>query len=179
MLLRSSQKIHPRSSSTTELFERYAPAVFTFLKKRINSREDAEDMLLEIFTAVLENEQVHDWSDAEQRRWIWRVTRNKMVDAYRKSARVAQIPLEDAFDDIFTDEAHAPEQTALRGEEYTQLRAAIGTLPPLQQQVLTLRFVHEMRSADIAKQVGKSDGAVRVLLSRALNALRRVCSEKI
>lgn len=174
MLLRNNKKMHPKSSSTTELFQCYAPAVFTFLCQHISSREDVEDVLLDIFTAVLEHEHVHSWSESEQRRWVWRVTRNKMIDAYRKSSRVEQVPLEEVFDHLFADDAHAPEQTTLRGEEYAQLRTAIDALPPVQRTILTLRFVHDMRSAEIASHVGKSEGAVRVLLSRTLNVLRGV-----
>jgi RNA polymerase sigma factor (sigma-70 family) len=177
MRLRSNEMMHPRSSSTTELFQRYAPTVFTFLRQRISSREDAEDILLDIFTAVLENEHVHSWSEGEQHRWIWRVTKNKMIDAYRKSSRVTKVPLHDVFNDLLTDDAYAPEEIVLRGEEYVQLREAVSNLSPIQQTILKLRFVYEMRNAEIAARVGKSEGSVRVLLSRTLNTLRRFCKE--
>jgi RNA polymerase sigma factor (sigma-70 family) len=178
MRLKSKETTHPKSSSTTELFQRYGPAIFTFLCQHISSREDAEDILLDIFTAVLENEHVHSWLEDEQRRWIWRVTKNKMIDAYRKSSRMTKVPLQDEFDDVFTDETYAPEETLLRMEEYAQLRAAVDNLSPLQQKILKLRFVYEMHSAEIAARVGKSEGSVRVLLSRTLNALRSFSKEE-
>lgn len=177
MIVRSNEETHPEVSDATELFHRYAPPVFTFLRRHIVSREDAEDVLLDIFTAVLENKLICHWSENEQRRWIWRVARNKMIDAYRRSSRVAQVPLEDVFEDLFDDDKYTPEQTALRGETFTQLREAVGNLSPIQQTVLKLRFVHNLRSVEIASQVGKSEGAVRVLLSRALNVLRRIYKE--
>jgi RNA polymerase sigma-70 factor (ECF subfamily) len=177
MILNSNEEMLPDSSSITELFQRYAPAVFTYLQKHIKYREDAEDVLLDTFTAVIENRHILYWSEDEQRRWIWRVARNKMVDAYRKASRIAQVPLEDVLDDLFADDRLTPEQATLRSEEHDNLRQAMNTLPSIQQTVLKLRFVHGLRSGEIASQIGKSEGAVRTLLSRTLNVLRRIYKE--
>jgi RNA polymerase sigma factor (sigma-70 family) len=66
----------------------------------------------------------------------------------------------------------------LRGEEYTRLHAALQTLPRLQQMVLKLRFAGGLRSAEIATRVGKSEVAVRTIISRALNHLRQLYREE-
>jgi RNA polymerase sigma factor (sigma-70 family) len=67
---------------------------------------------------------------------------------------------------------------ALRTEEYARLHAALQQLSPLQREILTLRFVKNMRSAEVASVLGKSDGAVRMILSRTLNFLRTLYSDK-
>lgn len=50
----------PKATATnTQLFHRHAPAIFAFLRQQTSSREDAEDLLLEVFTAALEHKQLH------------------------------------------------------------------------------------------------------------------------
>jgi RNA polymerase sigma-70 factor (ECF subfamily) len=55
-----------------------------------------------------------------------------------------------------------------------RLQASIRQLPVLQQEVVRLRFVHDLRSAEIATILDKSEGAVRIMLSRALKLLRTI-----
>ena len=71
-----------------------------------------------------------------------------------------------------SDDLSAPEHIALREEAYGQLRAMIGQLPKLQQQVLQLRYEDGLRFMEIAVVLNKREDAVRKLLSRTLTALR-------
>jgi RNA polymerase sigma-70 factor (ECF subfamily) len=82
------------------------------------------------------------------------------------------VTLEQVAETLYTDEAHSPEGMALSHEEHTRLRALLQRLPPLQQQVISLRFVYGLRCDEIAKTLGKKEGAVRKLLWRAINLVR-------
>jgi DNA-directed RNA polymerase specialized sigma24 family protein len=55
-----------RKQTTTELFHRHAPAILAFLRQHMPSREDAEDLLLEVFAAVLEQERFGEMAETEQ-----------------------------------------------------------------------------------------------------------------
>jgi RNA polymerase sigma-70 factor (ECF subfamily) len=138
---------------------------------------DAEDILFEVFLAALEHEaDLVELAEDQQRAWLWTVARNRLIDAYRRKKRRPDVPLESITEMI--DQAHTPEQAALRGEEDEQVRRWIRTLPPQQQEVLTMRFTGEMRCAEIAAILQKNEGAVRTMLSRALNALRGLYHEE-
>jgi RNA polymerase sigma-70 factor (ECF subfamily) len=67
-----------------------------------------------------------------------------------------------------------PEHFALQQEEYDNLQAHLKSLSPLQQEVLQLRFRQDLRCSDIAVHLGKSEGAIKVMLSRTLNLLRNI-----
>lgn len=162
---------------TEALYHRHAPAIFAFLLQQSVSFEDAEDILLEVFTAALQFDQLGQLVEDQQRRWLWRITRNKLVDTYRRAQRRPIVPVDQVLDNLFADEHYAPEDTFLRQEEYNRLYAALQTLPPLQQGILRLRFVDELRTAQIAERVGKSEVAVRAMLSRAMNVLRKCYKE--
>ncbi|WP_040444253.1 RNA polymerase sigma factor [Ktedonobacter racemifer] len=109
---------------------------------------------------------------------IWKIARNKLVDAYRRNLRRPSSSIEQLQDDLFADDEQAPEQELLRLEEYAQLHAKLQKLPPLQRKILSLRFNHEMRSPQIASLVGKSEAAVRAIISRTLNQLRTLYREE-
>lgn len=162
----------------TRLYQQYAPAIFAYLRMHTTSREDAEDVLVDVFLAALESRYFLLLPEPAQRAWLWRVARNKTIDTFRK--RYAQhgqsyhIPLDDLAEALYLDEHFAPEQAVLREEEYAQLRLAISKLPEAQQQVLWLRFVSGLRCTNIAKVLGRREGTVRSLLSRALNLLRNI-----
>jgi len=160
------------------LYQRYAPGIFSYLHLHVHSREDAEDLLVDTFLAACESPSFNALSEDKQRFWLWRVVRNKVADYYRSPAHRPMANVDDLADALYADESHAPELLAERAEEYLQLRTQLQQLPWLQQQILRLRFVNDLTSADIANAVGKSDAAVRMMLSRTLNLLRSIYLKK-
>ncbi|WP_220204955.1 RNA polymerase sigma factor [Reticulibacter mediterranei] len=160
--------------AAAELYRLHAPSILAYLRMHTSSWEEAEDVLVDVFLAALEKENFGTLRESEQRSWLWRVARNKVIDAFRAAQRRQFQSLEDIAETVYDDDDLAPEQFALRQEEYHQLYASIQNLSALQQQVLRLRFVHELRCAEIATALGKSEAAVRMLLSRTLNLLRSI-----
>lgn len=160
------------------LYQRYAPAIFAYLRLHISIWEDAEDVLLEVFLAALEDDRLEAVPEDERLAWLRGVAHHKLVDYYRRHTRRPTAPLEALAEVVLADERLTPEASAIRQEERQRLRAAVGRLPTLQQQVLRLRFEEGLPSAEIAALLGKQDSAVRKLLSRTLNALRSLYQEK-
>jgi RNA polymerase sigma-70 factor (ECF subfamily) len=158
------------NSSDTDLYHRYAPVIFAYIYQHTVSREDAEDLTLEVFTAALERNNLSELPDSEKLRWLRRVAHNKLIDNYRRLKRRPVTTLEDAETYHFT--LPSPEHSALRQEEHQWLHRAIASLAPSQQVVLRLRFGNGLRFDEIAVMLNKREGAVRKLLSRALIALR-------
>lgn len=166
------------SSPEAALYDRYAHSIFAYLRLHVTSREDAEDLTLEVFTAAVEHNNLVDLLEKEQLTWLRKVAHHKLVDAYRRANRHPAITLERVAETIYDDERRSPEQTALRHEEYQQLYSTISTLPVLQQQILQLRFGHSLRFADIAILLDKREAAVRQLLSRTLTLLRTIYNQQ-
>ena len=156
------------------LYQRYAPEFLLYIRRHVPSQEDAEDMLLEVFMAALENPRFSEMSEREQLAWLQRVARNKYIDFYRRSTRRLSIPLEDVQDQLHDKDGHAPELVALNHEEHALLHTHLASLPGIQQQVVHLRFAEGLRCPEIARRLNKSDGAIRTMLSRVLNLLRNI-----
>lgn len=164
----------PDTKDVAALYRQYAPALFAYLVQHTLSEENAEDILVEVFLAALQSKPFALLPEKAKIAWLWRVARNKMVDAYRLAKRRSSVPIESMAEKMLDDEASDPVQLALRQEEYERLQKHLKLLSPLQQKVLQLRFRQDMRCADIAAQLGKKEGAIKVMLSRSLNFLRNV-----
>lgn len=165
-------------AALADLYQRHVYTLLSFIRRYVSTREDAEDVLLEVFLAAMERNALMGLSEGEQLAWLRRVAHNKCIDLYRRSVRRPAIPLESALDTLYEDEEQAPEQIALRTEEYALLRDSLVHLPEQQQAVLRLRFADGLRSPEIARRLNKSEGSVRMLLSRSLNHLRQVYEQK-
>jgi RNA polymerase sigma factor (sigma-70 family) len=161
-------------SPLTALYRAHAPGLFSYARRHTSTREDAEDIVLAVFVAALESHMLLSGSEVEQAAWLWRVAKNKIADYRRRAMHDANARLEEVGETVNVDEGWTPDEEALRGEAYAQLRKAVGSLPELQQKVLWLRFAQGLRSKEIALRLSKGEGAVRMLLSRSLNSLRRV-----
>ena len=156
------------------LYRKHAPGLLSYVRMRITVEEDAEDLVVEVFTAAIENAKFAALSEQEQQMWLWRVTRNKVIDAYRRAKTRQNVTLEHVADGLFEDEMASPEYAALRQEDYSDLYAHLQSLPPLQQQILRMRFGLDLSCGEIATTLGKQENMVRVTLSRSLNLLRKI-----
>src|SRR5436305_2565084 len=156
------------------LYQRYAASIFAYLRLHTPSLEDAEDLLLEVFTAALEQDNLSWLTDKQQFVWLRRVAQNKLVDRYRRSMHFSVLPLEQVIETLRVEETLTPEHLIVRREELEQLYAAIGKLPVLQQQVLQLRVGDGLHFAEIAVLLNKREEAVRKVFSRTLALLRTI-----
>jgi len=156
------------------LYRKHAPGLLAYVRMHIASAEDAEDLLVAVFMAALENKKFATLSEKEKQLWLWRVTRNKEIDTYRRAKTRQNVTLEQVADSLFEDEKAGPEYAALRQEDYMDLYAHLQRLPLLQQQILRMRFGQDLSCSEIATRLGKQENVVRVTLSRTLNLLRKI-----
>lgn len=165
------------TSETTKLYQQHAGKLFDYFYQHLFNLPDAEDLLLEVFLKVWEHEQaLGNMLEQEQRAWLWTVARNKLIDHYRHNGRRRNIPLEHIAELLDNDE-RMPESLALQSEEHATIRSYLMRLSPLQQEVLQLRFTAGLHCAEIVVVLNKREGAIRTMLSRALNILRH-CYEQ-
>jgi RNA polymerase sigma-70 factor (ECF subfamily) len=160
-------------SLIADLYQRYGPALLMYICRQVPHREDAEDVLLEVFQAAVESETLASLDESKHRAWLWTVARRKVTDHYRRlHYRPLSSALEESEDALSEDDRLAPEAVAVRRETYAELRTHVSSLPELQQEILRLRFAYGLRCSEIARRLNRSSSAVRVMLSRSLNLLR-------
>jgi RNA polymerase sigma factor (sigma-70 family) len=167
-----------RDQAVEGLFEQQSEKLFAYLRQHTQSREDAEDILVEAFMAALAETKFAHLSETAQIAWLWRVARNKVVDTIRKATSRHTVPLELVSETVCEDEARDPEQVALRQDEEREIHDLVHTLPELQQEILRLRFGFGLHCGEIATILGKREDAVRAMLSRTMNSLRQLYAHR-
>ncbi|HEY4388691.1 MAG TPA: sigma-70 family RNA polymerase sigma factor [Ktedonobacteraceae bacterium] len=170
------QLVRSNHALVAQLYQCHAPALLMFLCRQVPSREDAEDVLLQVFQAAVESETLSNLDESKQRTWLWTVARNKATDHYRQTRHrpIFSKGLEEIGEVLADDDASAPEAAALRQEMYVELRTHVASLPEIQQEILRLRFACGLKCSEIAQQLNKSNAAIRTMLSRSLNLLRTI-----
>jgi RNA polymerase sigma factor (sigma-70 family) len=156
------------------LYRQYAPGILAYVRNHLASQEDAEDLVVEVFMAAMESATFAPLSEKAKQLWLWRVTRNKVIDAYRRSSRRQHVNIDDAAEYLTEDEIFGPEHAALRQEDYMDLYTHLQSLPAHQQEILRLRFGQDLSCREIAAVLKKQENVVRVTLSRSLNLLRQI-----
>src|SRR5207244_6850996 len=132
------------------LYRKYAPGLLTYVRMRVPSPEDAEDLVVEVFLAALEHAKFAALSEKAKQMWLWRVTHNKVIDAYRRAKTRQSVTLDHVAEGLFEDEMFNPEYSALRQEDYMDLYTHLQSLSPLHQQILRMRFAQGLSFRGIA-----------------------------
>src|SRR5690348_817919 len=153
------------------LYDLHAAAIYSYIYRRVG-QQDAEDVLQEVFTSAWKYDDLTHLSEQEQLAWLQSVAQRRIIDRYRRNARVALLPLEQVVETH--NDSLTPEEQALQRERYERLYAALTQLSPLQQQVVLLRYGKSQRFAEIAATLNKSEGTVRKMVVRILRQLRGI-----
>jgi len=146
-----------------ELYEANFERVYAFIVRRVQDRTQAEDLTSEVFHHALENLSRFEWRGVPFAAWLYRIAANTIADSWRHSRnRDADVAL---LDELDTSNWREIER---RASVYQLVRS----LPEDQRTVITQRFIEQRSIRDIAKEFGRSEGAIKQLQFRALESLR-------
>lgn len=166
-------RAHQDQRAFAELFLEHKPALYAFLRSRLPSPEDADDMLNTVFLRAWNfvltshsNEKDH-FSGL-----VFHLARYALKD-YWKGRRydLSLSEMQDAGQDI-EDRSNSDAATEAR-TEVGMIKEAMRRLPEEYQEVIVLRMFQQLDFDEIAKRMEKNAGTVRVTLHRALKALRK------
>lgn len=156
------------------LYDMYVDRVYRHVYYRVGNVADAEDLTQQVFLKAWQAIDRYKKTASPFLAWLMTISHNLVVDFYRSKKDKAYLDAEVTADDL----ASSPERIAEARFDQQQLRGAILQLRSDQQQAILLRFIEGFQYAEIASLLGKSEGAIRVILHRALVALRRILEKE-
>ena len=146
-----------------DLYEANFERVYAFIVRRVQDRSLAEDLTSEVFHHALANLSRFEWRGVPFAVWLYRIAANAIADAWRRSSN--QNNDSAAVDDLDSSSWQQIERRA-------SLFRLVDSLPEDQRSVIIQRFVEQKSIRDIAKEFGRSEGAIKQLQFRALENLR-------
>src|SRR6185295_17950313 len=146
-----------------DLYEANFERVYAFIVRRVRDRTQAEDLTSEVFHHALANLSRFEWRGVPFAVWLYRIAANAIADAWRRSSN--QNHDSAAVDDLDSSSWQQIERRA-------SLFRLVDSLPEDQRSVIIQRFVEQKSIRDIAKEFGRSEGAIKQLQFRALENLR-------
>lgn len=159
----------PIESPIEQLYRDLAPAVLGYL--RAQCVEEPEDLLGEVFLQVVRDLPRFHGDEAAQRRWVFTIAHNRIVDHHRRRQR--RPPTVPATEGRETADSRPVDHDLLD----PRLLDALRSLTPEQRDVVVLRFVADLSLADVAKLLRRRPGAIKALQSRALTRLASLLEE--
>ena len=151
------------------LYERYFDLVFRYLRSRVGDSQEAEDLSATVFLRAyqaLRRYQERGWRFSA---FLYGIARNALSDHFRHNR--LEFPVEDLEGDAAAE--GSPDQEFASRESSERIREVLDALPPDYQEVIRLRVILGLPTPEVAHWMRRSDGAIRVLLHRALRAARK------
>ena len=157
-----------RDARVSDAYERHSAELIRFASQRLRDRDDAEDVLHEAFLRLAEEAGEGRFPD-QPRAWLYRVVHNVIVSRARHAAVARRYAAAYRIETVEPDSA--PGQT-IAAEEWQLVHRALGHVAPAAQTALRLAATG-YSGREIAVHLGKSEPAVRTMLSRARADIRR------
>ena len=146
-----------------ELYDRHVDRVYAYVSRRTGSRTVAEDITSAVFEQALTHLPRFEWRGVPFAAWLFRMAANALADHWKRQGRDAHDPPDDVPD----------EREHLELERRVALFQLVDRLPDAQRQVIHMRFVEGRSIREVAAALDRSEGAVKQLQLRALDALRK------
>ena len=155
------------------LYRTHLRDVYSYAYYRVGNHHDAEDLTTQTFLQAyrhLERAQAES-AGRPLRPWLIRIAHNLAANHFRDRSRKPQTPIDDT---TMLSAPHTTEDLVEGRDELARLIAAVDELPGDRREALVMRFALGMDNREIARALGKSDGATKVLLHRAVKQLEGI-----
>lgn len=160
------------SGALEQLYERHRIVVYHLALKVLNSRENAEEVVLEVFWQVWRDAERYDMQRGSVGAWIATMARSRAIDALRTRRSsptgeddIAELPLA-------ADPAENPEAQVSVEQRAELVRSALESLPADQRTALELSFFSGLSHGEIAEQLQEPLGTVKTRIRSAMLRLR-------
>jgi RNA polymerase sigma-70 factor, ECF subfamily len=157
----------------SELYRAHLRDVYSYSYYRVGNHHDAEDLTEQTFLQAYRHFEraVEESNGRPLRPWLIRIAHNLAANLYRDRARRPQTPIDDT---TTLSAVHTTEDLVEGRDELSRILDGIEELPDDRREALIMRFALGMDNREIARAMGRSDGATKVLIHRAIKQLEEI-----
>ena len=148
-----------------DLYESNFERVYAYVLRRVRDRAEAEDLTAEVFHQALAHLNNFEWRGLPFSAWLYRIASNSIADRWKRAAKESGKPV----DEEIAAHGASPEEIEHQASVFRQ----VATLPADQRRVIEMRFAQEKSVREIARELGRTEGAVKQLQFRGLDTLRK------
>ena len=161
----------------TALYKAHLRDVYSYAYYRVGNHHDAEDLTEQTFLQAYRHfERAQRESQGRPLRpWLIRIAHNLAANFYRDRSRRPQTSIDDAGT---LSAPHTTEGLVEDREDLTRILECVNQLPDDRREALIMRFALGMDNREIARALGRTDGATKVLLHRAIRQLEELVKER-
>jgi RNA polymerase sigma-70 factor (ECF subfamily) len=161
----------------SELYRTHLRDVYSYSYYRVGNHHDAEDLTEQTFLQAYRHfERAQRESNGRPLRpWLIRIAHNLAANYYRDRSRRPQTALDDAS---VISAPHATADLVEEREEVKEVLAGVSNLPDDRREALIMRFALDMDNREIARALGRSEGATKVLIHRAIKQLEQSLAQE-
>ncbi len=161
-----------------ELFRQNYPRVYNYLRYRVHSLEDAEDLLGMVFEKAYTHRDQFDPAKASFSTWVFRIAQNTLANYYRTRERRSIWESEkDVAEDLASTEV-LPEAQIIQQEKVAHLRQGLKQLSERDQEIISLKFAGRLNNKEIGQIMDLKEKTVSVVLLRAMRRLQKKVQEQ-
>lgn len=169
-----------RTNSVANAIQQFGKKLFGFVRSRVGSNEDAEDILQEVWYQLLNLGNLSELENVGA--WLFQVARNKVTDKFRKKSNSS---LEDFLFEgedgeinfkeiLLLDDSNNPELTYFKELFWKEMQEALQELPQNQREVFVLNEIEDFTLQQIADKTGEN---LKTIISRKLYAVKYLRSK--
>ena len=160
----------------TELYRTHLRDVYSYSYYRVGNHHDAEDLTEQTFLQAYRHFEraLRESNGRPLRPWLIRIAHNLAANFYRDRSRRPESAIEDAD---LVSAPHTTEALVEGREELQRVLEGVAGLPDDRREALIMRFALDMDNREIARALGRSEGATKVLLHRAIRQLEAIVAE--
>lgn len=155
--------------SQTKLINYFWVDVFSFVMKKVQDENVADEITVSVFSKVLAKLDLYD-PNFQFKTWILTIAQNTVIDYWRKKNRENEDST-DNFDDFKNQFARSPEELLISEEDHKQILNIIESLDFNYQEIIRLRFFEEKSIKEIADELGLTIANTKVRIMRAKKVL--------
>lgn len=151
------------------LYHALRPRLMGYFRVRLPTEQQAEDFVAMTFGRAWRRRVQYQAQRGSVAAWIFGIARHLLIDHLRRNT-----PIIVSLDDVTLESDNSVEQTIEKQEEVEQLYEILGVLSKRESRILSLKYGYEMRTQDIAAEIGLAEANVAKIASRTIIKLRRI-----